>query len=150
MDIKVIETGNGGDLLQNGNDLAMVYSFENMPYLAMFGGNKSVTPSKRLPSEQVFDFWANNLLWPNDADIQFNSTTEKMLEETPLTSSGRIIIEEAVKTDLAFMSAFSDVSVYTEIMATDKIKIGIILKKPENLEEKKYVYIWENGNITTE
>ena len=149
MDLLVVETGNGGDITKNGNDLSMVFSFENMPYLALFGGNKeAVTPVKRLESEQAFDWWANSLLFPNDPSVQFNSITEKTLEETPLTSSGRLIIENAIKSDLAFMDPFAEVTVTTEIVATDHINIGIGLKRPDNLEEKQYIYIWQNGNLT--
>lgn len=148
MDLKVIETGNGGDITKNGNDLAMVFSFENMPYLALFGGNvEAVTPQKRLESEQAFDFWGNSLLFTNDTSIQFNSLTEKTLQITPLTSSGRLIIENAIKSDLEFMAPFAEVTVVTEIVATDQINIGIGIKKPDNLEEKRFIYIWENGKL---
>lgn len=148
MDLQVIETGNGGDLTKNGSDLAMVFSFENMPYLALFGGNvAAVTPQKRLESEQAFDYWANSLMHPNDTSLQFNSLTEKTLQTTTLNSSGRIIIENDIKSDLEFMLPFAEVTVSTEIIATDHIKIGIGLKKPDNLEEQKYIYIWENGNL---
>lgn len=149
MDLKVIETGNGGDLLQNGNDLAMVFSFENMPYIALFGGNKeAISPTKRIASEQAYDFWANDLLFRNDTSLQLNSLTEKTLENTPLTSAGRLIIEDAIKSDLEFMAPFAEVTVTTEIIDTDHLKIGIVLKKPDNMEEKKYIYIWENGNLS--
>jgi len=148
MDLKVIETGNGGDITKNGSDLAMVFSFENMPYLALFGGNvEAVTQQKRLESEQAFDFWGNSLLFINDTSIQFNSLTEKTLQETPLTSSGRLIIENAIKADLEFMAPFAEVTVVTEIVATDQINIGIGIKKPDNLEEKRFIYIWENGKL---
>ena len=124
MDVKVIETGNGGDLTKNGNDLAMVFSFENMVYLALFGGNKAaVTPQKRISSEQAFDYWANSLLFPEDTGLQFNSITEKTLETTALTSVGRLTIEDAVKSDLEFMAAFAEVSVSSQIVSSDRIDI---------------------------
>ena len=148
MDLKVIETGNGGDITKNGSDLAMVFSFENMPYLALFGGNvEAVTPQKRLESEQAFDFWGNSLLFTNDTSIQFNSLTEKTLQITPLTSSGRLIIENAIKSDLEFMAPFAEVKVTTQIISTDRIDILIGLKEPGNLTEKKIIYIWENGKL---
>ena len=149
MDLRVIETGNGGDLLANGKDLSMVFSFENMPYLAMFGGNVDAsTPVKRLLSEQAFDWWGNSLLFTNDSSIQFNSLTEKTLNETALNSSGRLVIENAIKTDLEFMKPFAEVKVSTQIIDTDAIKINISIKKPENLEENKFIYIWEAGKLT--
>lgn len=147
MDVQVIETGNGGDLNIKGSDLAMVFSFENMPYLALFGGNKESSTRPRLESEQAFDYWANSILFVSDPSIQFNSETERALETIPLTSSGRLQIEEAIKKDLEFMKPFAIVKVVTEIIATDVLRIAINIIKPDNLEEKQYIYIWENGRL---
>lgn len=151
MDVKVIETGNGGDLTKNGNDLAMVFSFENMVYLALFGGNKeAVTPQKRISSEQAFDYWANSLLFPQDTGLQFNSITEKTLETTALTSVGRLTIEDAVKADLEFMAAFAEVSVSSQIVSSDRIDISVKVNEPGNLTERRFIYIWENGKLNIE
>lgn len=151
MDVKVIETGNGGDLTKNGNDLAMVFSFENMVYLALFGGNKeAVTPQKRISSEQAFDYWANSLLFPEDTGLQFNSITENTLETTALTSVGRLTIEDAVKADLEFMAAFAEVSVSSQIVSSDRIDISVKVKEPGNLTERRFIYIWENGKLNIE
>lgn len=38
-DLKLKETGSGGDLIFNGNDLEVVEGFQNMPYLGIYGGN---------------------------------------------------------------------------------------------------------------
>ena len=144
MDIEIIETGNGGDLNRKGNDLAVIFGFQNMPYLAMFGGNPEAdTPQIRLENEQSFDYWGNSLLWSNNKGMQFNSLTERALNTTPLTSAGRLIIEEAIKKDLEFMRDFAEITVETEIIATDVIKISIWLKEPDNLEVKEYIYIWD-------
>ena len=151
MDVKVIETGNGGDLTKNGNDLAMVFSFENMVYLALFGGNKeAVTPQKRISSEQAFDYWANSLLFPEDTGFQFNSITENTLETTALTSVGRLTIEDAVKADLEFMAAFAEVSVSSQIVSSDRIDISVQITEPGNLTERRFIYIWENGKLNIE
>lgn len=143
MDIKLIETNNGGDLVRYANDFSIIYGLENMPYLAMFGGNvKSSTPSKRLPTEQAFDWWGNSLM-KNDSSIQLNSLTERTLGNTSLTSAGRIKIEQAVKNDLEFMKPFADVSVSVTIIATDKITIEIFIKQPDNLQDKEFIYVWD-------
>jgi phage gp46-like protein len=144
MDLKVIETGNGGDIVKTPRDLTVISGLENMVYLGMFGGNpEQSTPSKRDVSEQAFDWWGNSLLMPNDPGRQFNSITERVLNETALTSSGRKTIEEAVLKDLEFMKPFAQVSVSASIPATDKVVIEITVKEPSNLQEKKYVYIWD-------
>lgn len=144
MDVQVIETGNGGDLVKKPKDLLTIDGFQNMPYLAMFGGNVAEdTPTTRTPSQQNFDWWGNGLLMPNDASQQFNSQTERALNTIPLTSAGRARIEQAVIADLQFMKAFATVSVAVSIVATDKVVIGIRLVKPDNLEQVDQIYIWD-------
>lgn len=148
MDVEVIETGNGGDLNKKGNDLSVVFGFENMPYLALFGGNKEAVTKPRIASEQAFDYWANSLLMPNDPSIQFNSLTEKTLETVALNSAGRLLIEDAIKKDLEFMSPFAEITVSTTIISTDHLRIGIGLKQPDNLQEKEFIYIWDATQLT--
>lgn len=144
MDLEVIETGNGGDLVKKPKDLSVIYGFENMIYLAMFGGNvEASTPTQRLESEQAFDCWMNTLLMPNDLSIQFNSETERTLKQVALNSFGRTLIEQAVKKDLDFMSEFAIVKVVVIIPATDKVLIGIQLTQPDNLQQKVFIYIWD-------
>ena len=144
MDLKILETGNGGDLSKKSKDVSVILGLQNMPYLAMFGGNvKESTPKKRFSNEQAFDYWANNLLFPNDDSLQFNSLTERILNETALTSSGRITIENAVKKDLEFMNPFAKVTASVSIIGLDKIQIYILIQQPNNLQKKEFVYIWD-------
>ena len=142
MDLKVIEIGNGGDLIYEGKDLSVIEGFGNMPYLAMFGGNvEQDTPSVRLAEEQAFDWWGNSLLMNNDKSIQFNSLTERTLQNTALNSAGRLQIIQAVQKDLEFMKPFAQVSVDVYIISNDRVKILITLTEPQNQQEKKYIYI---------
>ena len=152
MDLLLKETGNGGDLILVGNDLAKIEGFENMPYCGLFGGNVKQSTGTRLKGEQAFDFWANSLLFPNDKSIQFNSLTERALNEIPLTSSGRIKIEQQIKKDLEFFNVFAELKIVTEIIATDVLKIALYIKEPDNLQAKEFIYIWEKtkGEVTVE
>lgn len=156
MDLKIVEQGNGGDLLVSGKDLAMYQGFENMIYLALFGGNvEQDTPQTRNEAEQAFDFWGNTVFFNNDSSLQFNSQTERMLQSVALSSSGRLQIEQAVKKDLEFMQAFAKVSVSVTIpdrteSRTDTLRINIGVLEPDNLTEKKYVYIWDGMKIDIE
>lgn len=149
MDVLLIETGNGGDLVLRGNDLVMNKGMMNMPYLGMFGGNVKAVTKEKLKTEQSFDWWGNELLMPQDESIQFNSLLEKAFMEIPLTSSGRIKIEQVVKKTLAFMNDFAEVFVKVDIIATDKVKIFIRLTQPKNLSGrlddiyKDFVFIWD-------
>lgn len=148
MDIELVETNNGGDLVKNAKDLSIIDGFENFPYLAMFGGNvEESTPVTRFENQKAYDFWGNNLLWPGDSSIQFNSNTERALNTIPLTSEGRVLIEEAIQSDLEFMKPFANVIIKTEIIATDKIILGIRLLEPDNIQRKDFVYIWDATNL---
>lgn len=147
MDLELKDIGNGGELIRTAKDLSVISGFENMPYLAMFGGNtEASTPVTRQEDEQAFDWWANSLLFPNDESIQMNSLTERTLRQVPLTSSGRKIIEEAVKKDLDFMKDFAKVSVDVSIPATDRAQINIKVVRLDNLQDRSFVYIWDATN----
>lgn len=148
MDVKLVETLNGGDLEFLNRDMATVLGLGNMPYLAMFGGNVGFpTPVTRLESEQAFDWWGNTALMPRQKAIQFNSYTENALKTVSLTSQGRLRIEEAVKKDLQFMAPFAKVSVEVTIIGVDKVKIYIALQEPDNLQAKEFIYIWDGTRL---
>ena len=87
MDIRLIETGQGGDIVINQSVIDGVDGYENMPYLAMFGGA---------------DFWGN-FLFEQIPGGRVESKTEKALQDNALNSSGLRRIEDAVKEDLAFL-----------------------------------------------
>lgn len=144
MDLKVIETGNGGDLVKGTKDLEVISGLGNMVYLALFGGNvKASTPLKRLPSEQGFDWWGNVLMFPNEPNLQFNSLTERTLNNVALTSSGRVRIEQAALKDLEFMKPFAEVTASVSIPETDKVMIEVQLREPDNLQEQEFTFIWD-------
>lgn len=142
MDLRLIETGNGGDLIRTINDLNVINGLSNYPYLALFGGNVAQsTPQVREVGEDSLDWFGNVFL---DTTIQFNSATERTLNEVALNSSGRVQIEDAIKEDLEFFRQFGEVKVSTAIVATDKLKINISLKKFEELQEQIFEYIWDS------
>lgn len=130
MDLAIVETLNGGDLQLTKNDIAVVDDLENMPYLGMFGGNLEAVTKTRPAGSQAFDYWGNNLLMLSNDSIQFNSITEKTLNNTPLTSEGRVIIENAIKEDLKFLNPLATVEVSVTIVSTDRI--DIIIKVIQN------------------
>lgn len=114
--------GNGGDLQQLGNDLAVVYGQENQVYLALFGGNVDGNTSTTIGS----GWWGNKLLYGNDTSKQFNSSTERMLNTTALNSGGLVKIQNSVKADLAYLKATVDVSVTMPAVNTVKIEVRVI------------------------
>ena len=143
-DLKMVETGDGGDYVFNGKDLVFIEGFQNMPYLGLFGGNVESSTKDFLENEQRFDWWANDLLMPNQSVIQMNSLTERLLNTTALTSSTRLQIEQAVKTDMDFLRAFSSIEIETSITANDRIEILVKIQELGTQESTEFVYIWDS------
>jgi hypothetical protein len=83
------------------------------------------------------------LLFPNAPEQQFNSLTERILNNVALTSSGRVRIEQAVLQDLAFMKPFAEVTASVSIPETDKVVIAVQLQEPNNLQEQEFTFIWD-------
>jgi hypothetical protein len=145
MDLELKETGNGGDFIKKSKDLSVIEGFENMIYLALFGGNvKASTKINRQPTEQIFSFWGNEL--ESDLGLQFNSETERILNTVALDSSGRRRIEQSVNKDLEFMLDFAILTVDVLIIDTDKVQININVNRPQNLQQQQFVYIWDVTN----
>jgi hypothetical protein len=121
MDLVLIETGNGGDLVLQGNDLAIATGYENIPYLSMFGGA---------------DWWGNEFLDPAQ---QFNSLTESALKQYALNSAGRVEIEKAINADLEYIAANvpgTKVSVVTTIVSDNRLSIVI------TIDGQTFSYLW--------
>lgn len=142
-DLLLIENGDGGDLVLNGNDVQMTGGFQNMPYLAMFGGNVGFPTSAQTASGQNFDFWGNYFLNPDNKAIWFNSLTEQLLAVTALTPLTRIQIEENIKKDVEFMGKFAQLTVSVSLVLVDRIRISIIILEPDNVTSNEFVYIWD-------
>lgn len=130
-DVALLESGNGGDLTMNGNDIGVYYQNENEIYLRMFGGNvEADSKVNRKNGDRDQSYWGNKLLFNNDPNVSFNSLTERTLNTTPLTSQGRSIIENAIKKDLLGLNCL----VLVEILSTDRIKITLKNKLPDGSE----------------
>lgn len=111
MDVQITEQNNGGDLTIKTNDLSVVTGVENMPYLAMFGGS---------------EWWGNDLLLNDGQDFKFSAETEEILLTIPLNSSGRSIVENAIKRDLAFLLndvANTTLTITTRITSDNRLEI---------------------------
>ena len=134
MDIALVETLNGGDFVRKGEDFFTVNGWENMPYLAMFGGNfGELTPRERIAGELNKDFWGNDLMFRATPKQQFNSRTENALVSESLTSAGMRNIQRAIEDDLKFMKDFADVTVLISLDGNDRIKANINIRQITNL-----------------
>lgn len=141
VDLRLRETGDGGDYVLIGNDLQLISGFQNMPYIGLFGGNKQSTTGPKT-TEQTFDFWGNFLFYPTDSSKWINSITEHLLEATALNSASRIKIEQNVKKDLEFMLEFAEINVSVLLIDIDKVKITIEIHEPNVLNSTVFTYIW--------
>ena len=126
-DLKVIETGTGGDVVNLGNDLAVTKSVQTMIYLCLFGGNVDG------------EFWANKLLMKSFPSQQFISLTEKTLNTTALDSAGRVIIENAVIEDLKFLNTIFTIFVKVKLPNIDHVTIEITLTKIDSAQEANLI-----------
>lgn len=136
MDLRIIENGNGGDLVFANGDIETTSEVYNQPYLAHFGGNKDVSEDNGLH----VDFWGNTLLLPNNE--QFISEFERAINTIPLSSSGRVKLETAAKKDLEYLSGFATTNTVVSITGVDKIKLMNKIMQGNN---KNFAYIWDTA-----
>lgn len=142
-DLALHETGDGGDIQLLGNDLVTTGSIFNQIYMGLFGGNQVSTTGTELETEQRLDWWANGLLFQDEPEIQINSNLETTFNEVALNSSGRLQIEEAVISLLAFLRDVAEISVETSVIDIDRIQITILAQEPENIQEQAFIFIWD-------
>lgn len=131
-DLKLIETGNGGDFVSLGNDLEITDTIYTLVYLSLFGGNVEESTVNGFVKPQSFDYWANKLVFGNEPTQQFNSETERTLNNTPLNTSAIEKISDAVLTDLAYLKKLFKVTVKVSLPYINQIKIEIFFDGIEN------------------
>lgn len=145
-DILLFESGDGGEMAIVSNDLCLTETILQQAYLAMFGGNvEANTTGVEIESQERNDYWANSLLWADQPSKQFNSNTERILDETPLNSSGRLIIKQAVESDLDYLKLIVNFTVEVSILATNKVQILINFSRKDNLQDKELVLVYDNA-----
>ena len=143
-DLKIIETGDGGDVIFNGVDLVTVEGLQNMPYLAMFGGNPGApTTGPNSPNIEAFDYLGNFVLNPNTPPVWFNSLLEDFLTKTALTPAALGRIENIVKADLDFMNDFATINVRASLPGVDRLQINILVIELNSQNENEFSYIWD-------
>lgn len=145
-DISIYESGDGGELVIDSNDLLLQESLYSQIYLALFGGNvEQNTKRDYLANEIRYDYWANALLWKDETSKQFNSNTERLLEQIVLNSSGRLEMIMAVESDLEYLSELLTSSVEVEFPENDHIRIIVNFIPKENQENKVLQLVYDNA-----
>jgi hypothetical protein len=142
-DVRLVENGDGGDFVLIGNDTQLIDGFQNMPYIGLFGGNLQANTTGPKVSEQSFDYWGNFMFAPTNQVIWFNSDTERILNNIPLSSETRILIESQVKKDLQFIQTFATVNASVVLLGNHRIGIEIQLIEPNTNQITEFSYIWD-------
>jgi hypothetical protein len=145
-DILLYETGSGGDFSIISNDLVLGDVLYQQFYLAMFGGNLiASTKQEYLENEERFDYWGNSLIWPTNKARQFNSETERVLQEVVLNSSGRMKIIQAVKSDLAYLENMINFDVEVSLESLNRVSILITFTGKTNQQDKSLQFVFDSS-----
>ncbi|HMI03728.1 MAG TPA: hypothetical protein VK541_14690 [Pedobacter sp.] len=145
-DILLYESGNGGELAIINNDLALAERLYQQAYLCLFGGNvEADTLGNEIATEIRQDWWANSLLFGDNKAKQFNSETERALNNNALTSTGRLNIQRAVENDLKYFKNVAEFVVGVSLLGRDKVEISIKLTQPKNQQGESLQLIWDNA-----
>lgn len=141
VDLTILESGDGGDLYLNNEDLSTVSGLTNQVYLALFGGNVEQSTSIDLSElEQRFDWWGNEYL--EDDEFRFNSEFERKLNQVALNSGGVSILEDAAKSDLVYLQEYADIQIEGSIPDINKFKLLVSLQEP-GTDSVKISFIWD-------
>ena len=145
-DVLIFESGDGGELAIENQDLVFVESLYQQIYLALFGGNvEQVTKTNYLFNEQRFDYWGKSLFFADAPSLQFNSNTEKTLQNIALNSSGRLELIRAVESDLQYLNELLNYTVDVLFFEVNKIKIIVNFASKDNQENKVLQLIYDNA-----
>ncbi|MBX2906177.1 MAG: hypothetical protein KF744_09075 [Taibaiella sp.] len=112
-DVLIIEAFDGGELVYRNHDLVGAGLYDNMIYLALFGG----------------DEWYLNGLIGGDASLQYTGRTERVCRTVALNSTGRLAIEEAANDDLAFLLEHvpgSKMTITVTITGVNRIRLDVV------------------------
>lgn len=145
-DINLFENGTSGDFAIVNDDLLMGETLYQNIYLALFGGNlEASTKDVYLLSEERKDYWGNSLVWKNRKSVQFNSETERVIQNTALNSSGRLLIIQSVNTDLEYLKSIINFSVDVQIPKHDNLRIIITFGALSSQQDKVLQMVYDNA-----
>lgn len=145
-DILLFENGSSGDFAIKDDDLLMGESLYQQIYLALFGGNiEANTKQSYTEKEERFDYWGNALIWNDASSVQFNSETERTIQNIALNSSGRLAIIQACNVDLAYLSDVITFSVEVSISGVNRLEITVNFTEKTNQQDRQLVLVYENA-----
>ena len=145
-DINIHESGNGGEFAIVSNDLLIGESLYQQVYLALFGGNvEAVTRGDEPFGEERFDWWGNPLFFAESPNKQFNSVTEKTLQEVVLNSAGRLSILRAMNEDLSYVTILANYTADVQFVSENHVRL-IVNFTPKGTQENRLLQlIYDNA-----
>lgn len=121
IDVALIETGSGADLIFRDGDLQPARGVENVPYLSQFGGTD--------------DWWGNQFV-----EQPYDCKTEQALINNPLTSKGRNNIEEAIVEDIAYVKTIlPDTTITQSVVITGNDALSVVM----NFDGQQFKMLWK-------
>jgi len=142
-DILIKQLPNGGDFNLQGANIEFGSELWNQVLLALFGGNLEQSTKRTYQTgEERLDWWGNSLLFGQDPNFQYNSDTERTLNNVALTSSGLSQIEKAIDRDLKFLKEIADVEYSVSIISNNRIQLTVNFNEPQNGE---FRLIWDSA-----
>jgi hypothetical protein len=146
VDVFIYETGDGGDINILRDDIQKSFCSYNQIYLALWGGNIRQNTTENLATViKREDWWGN---WLMNESNQFNSNTERAIDNIVLNSAGIIDIENAVEKDLEFLQDYYDVNIFVSIEDYNRLRISVILEQPEG-ETQEFVFECKKNSISS-
>jgi phage gp46-like protein len=145
-DINLHESGNGGEMAIVSNDLLMGESLFQQVYLALFGGNvEANTLGNELIIQERYDWWGNPLFFSENQSKQFNSNTERTINNVALNSQGRLQIVNAINEDLSYLSDLLTYDINVQLFEVNKIRIIINFVPKSNQENRVLQLVYDNA-----
>jgi hypothetical protein len=145
-DIAIYESGNGGQISVVKDDLVLNEVLYNQFYLALFGGNiEANTTGNEIETEERFDYWANSLIFENQPNKQYNSNTERVLNEVVLNSNGRLKIIESVNSDLSYLSSVVNFTTDVSLDTYNRVNILINFTEKSNKQQKALQLVFDRA-----
>lgn len=145
-DLNIFENGSGGELSIINDNIPLVETLYQTIYIALFGGNiEASTAGDEIDGQERLDWWGNSLLYPNIEPKQFNSETERALNNNALNTSGRLIIESAVVSDLEYLREITNFTVNVTISSVNTVNISIVLIGLPNEPAQSVNFVWNNA-----
>lgn len=146
-DLHLFESGSGGDFEIINNDLSLSETIFQSIYISLFGGNiETSTLGNEVAGQERYDYWGNSLLFSENKNKQFNSETERVLDNIVLNSSGRLQVKQAVENDLIYLKNIAIYSVDIFILSRNSLKISISLTSLSNQATTLLAFIFDNAS----